>query len=150
MGHAYRFRRIGTREFSQIKALFTSVFTREPWNDDWSDEEQLDLYLNDLIGQSNSLTYGLYDGDALIALSMGRIKHWYTGTEYCIDEFCVRTDRQQQGVGSLFLGEIQAHMRELGLTHIFLQTETDVPAYDFYQRNGFLELKTNVSFAKRV
>ena len=124
-------------EFSQIKELFISVFTRDPWNDDWSDGQQLDLYLTDLIGQNNSLTYGLYDGDALIALSLGRIKHWFTGTEYCIDEFCVRTDRQQNGVGTCFLAEMQTHLQELGMTHIYLQTESDVPAYMFYQKNGF-------------
>lgn len=146
----YEFRRIGTDEFSQIKELFISVFTRDPWNDDWSDGQQLDLYLTDLIGQNNSLTYGLYDGDALIALSMGRIKHWYTGTEYCIDEFCVRTDRQQNGVGACFLAEMQTHLRELGLTHIYLQTESDVPAYAFYQKNGFCECRNTVSFAKRI
>ena len=151
MNHTtYEFRRIGMDEFAQIKVLFTSVFTREPWNDDWSDEKQLDLYLADLMGQNNSLTYGLFDGDALIALSMGRIKHWYEGTEYCIDEFCVRTDRQHGGIGTYFLGEIQAHMKGLGLTHIFLLTESDVPAYEFYQKNGFTQLKTSVSFAKRV
>ena len=147
---AYTFRKIGTPEFLQIKELFTSVFTRDPWNDDWSDERQLNLYLMDLIAQSNSLTYGLYDEDILIGLSMGRIKHWYSGTEYCIDEFCVRTDRQQNGIGTYFLGEIQNHMQELGLVHIYLQTESDVPAYAFYQKNGFCELKTSVSFAKRI
>ncbi len=147
---SYTFRKIGTPEFPQIKELFTSVFTRDPWNDDWSDERQLNLYLMDLIAQSNSLTYGLYDEGALIGLAMGRIKHWYSGTEYCIDEFCVRTDRQQNGIGTYFLGEIQNHTRELGLVHIYLQTESDVPAYAFYQKNGFCELKTSVSFAKRI
>ena len=137
-------------QFSQIKDLFIGVFTQELWNDDWSDQQQLDCYLADLIGQNNSLTYGLFDGEVLIALSMGRIKHWYTGTEYCIDEFCVRTDRQQNGIGTYLLEKIQTHMRQLGLVHIYLQTENDVPAYQFYQKNGFTELKTSVSFAKRI
>lgn len=147
---SYAFRQIGTPEFLQIKELFISVFTRDPWNDDWSDERQLDLYLMDLIAQSNSLTYGLYDEEQLIGLSMGRIKHWYSGTEYCIDEFCIRTDRQQKGIGTYFLAEIQNHIQELGLTHIYLQTENNVPAYDFYRKNDFYELKSSVSFAKRV
>lgn len=33
-----------------IKDLFISVFTGEPWNDDWSDSKQLDQYLEDLCG----------------------------------------------------------------------------------------------------
>ena len=88
----FEFKRIGIDEKAEIKALFVSVFTNAPWNDDWSDETQLDLYINDLIGQSNSLTYGLYENDELIGISLGFIKHWFRGTEYNIDELCIRTD----------------------------------------------------------
>lgn len=47
------------------------MFTIEPWNDDWSDNNQLHFYLTDLIGQSNSLTYGLFEEGNLIAVSLG-------------------------------------------------------------------------------
>ncbi len=143
-------KRIGTADAAAVKALFFSVFTREPWNDDWSDQEQLDSYIHDLTGQSNSLTYGLYEGEKLIGVSMGIIKHWYSGTEYCIDEFCIQTEKQGLGLGTLFLNEIEKGIKALGLTKIFLQTEKTVPAYRFYQKNGFIELKEHVSFAKQI
>ena len=44
----YHFKRIGMGEIELIKELFLGVFTIEPWNDDWSNQEQLDLYLSDL------------------------------------------------------------------------------------------------------
>lgn len=150
MNHNYEFKNIGMGEIAVIKSLFTDVFTAEPWNDDWSDEKQLDCYLEDLVGQNNSLTYGLFENDNLIAVSMGHIKHWYSGTEYYIDELCVQTDRQGKGVGSFFLTEISKAIREKGIVHIFLLTESDVPAYEFYQKNGFRELKTNVAFTKKA
>lgn len=103
----YNFKRIGTDEIEIIKELFTSVFTIEPWNDDWSNQEQLDLYLFDLVGQSNSLTYGLFENEKLIGVSMGHIKHWYSGTEYYIDELCIRTDKQGNGIGTYFIKEIE-------------------------------------------
>ena len=53
----YYFKRLDESEIVMIKELFVSVFTKEPWNDDWSDENQLELYLHDLVGQSNSLTF---------------------------------------------------------------------------------------------
>ncbi len=146
----YTFREIGTNELEDIRQLFVSVFTTEPWNDDWSDEKQLQLYLNDLVAQSNSLTFGLYEDEQLIGLSMGRIKHWYSGTEYCIDEFCIRTDKQSNGLGTFFLSQIEAAVKAKGMRYLFLQTETDVPAYGFYLKNGFKALETNVSFAKKL
>ena len=104
-----------------IANLFKSAFAGEPWNDDWSDEEQLNMYMNDLIGQSYSLTYGLYDSDELIGLSMGYIKHWFRGTEYYIDELCIRTDRQGEGIGTFFMNEIEKAIGSIGIKKIFLQ-----------------------------
>ena len=146
----YNFKRIGINEIEIIKELFAGVFTIEPWNDDWSNEEQLNLYLSDLIGQGNSLTFGLFEDGKLIGVSMGHIRHWYSGTEYYIDEFCIQTDKQGNGIGTLFLKEIEKGIKKIGLVQIFLQTESNVPAYGFYQKNGFCELKKHVSFTKRI
>ena len=147
----FTLKRLGPENLEAIKAVFVSVFTKEPWCDDWSDEEQLDLYIRDLTGQGYSLTYGLFDDtDELIGISLGYIKHWYSGTEYIINELCIRTDRQGAGAGTFFLREIEKAIRELGLKQIFLLTDSNVPAYAFYRKNGFIESETNVAFSKRV
>jgi aminoglycoside 6'-N-acetyltransferase I len=146
----YTLKKLGPDDREAIKSVFVSVFTAEPWCDDWSDEAQLDLYIQDLIGQGYSLTYGLYDADELIGISLGYIKHWYSGTEYIINELCIKTDRQGAGAGTFFIREIEKAIRELGLKQIFLLTDSNVPAYEFYRKNGFTELKTNVAFSKCV
>ena len=38
----YECKRIGPEETEAIKELFVSVFTAEPWKDDWSGQEQVD------------------------------------------------------------------------------------------------------------
>ncbi len=144
----YIFKRLDESNSDIIRELFASVFTKEPWNDDWSDENQLRAYIHDLAGQDNSLTFGLYEGNELIGVSMGHIKHWYTGTEYFIDELCISTSKQGQGIGILFVGEIEKACREMGLTHIFLLTGKDAPAYKFYKKQGFCEAESMVAFAK--
>ena len=144
------FKRIDLTEIDAIRALFVSVFTAEPWNDDWSDETQLNLYLHDLAGHSHSLTYGLYEDGQLIGLSMGHIKHWYSGTEYLIDELCIRADKQGKGFGSYFLEQIEQDIQTLGMVQIFLLTDNDVPAYHSYKKHGYYELKKNVAFAKEL
>ncbi len=146
----YFFKRLDENSADVIRELFIGVFTKEPWNDDWSDENQLKLYIHDLIGQNNSLTFGLYDGSELVGVSMGHIKHWYTGTEYFIDELCINTSKQGRGIGKLFVCEIEKTCKKLGLTHIFLLTDNNVPAYEFYKKCGFYELKSNSAFAKKL
>ena len=146
----YCFKRLDESYADSITELFVSVFTREPWNDDWSDKSRLQLYIHDLIGQNNSLTFGLYDGAELIGISMGHIRHWYSGTEYFIDELCISTEKQGKGAGTLFVENIEKACKELGLTHIFLLTENNVPAFEFYKKRGFYKLENNVAFAKEL
>ena len=146
----YTIKRLSIEDKEIIKEVFVGVFTKEPWYDDWSDEKQLDMYINDLVGQGYSLTYGLYDDEELIGLSLGYIKHWYSGTEYIINELCVKTDRQGAGAGTFFIHAIEEAIKELGLKQIFLLTESNVPAYDFYKKNGFVQSEYNVAFSKQI
>ena len=134
--------------FQVIKALFRDVFTQPPWNDDWSDEEQLDEYLLDLMGARTPLILGLVEGDELIGVSLGNVRHWYEGTEYLIDELCIKTELQGRGYGSLFLALMEEHLTELGLHTIYLTTDRDVPAYEFYRARGFRELPNDVALFK--
>ena len=118
-----------------ILKAYDNVFMNEPWNDDWSNEEQLDEYMLDLSGNRNSLAIGLYDAEELVAVSLGSIMHWCTGTEYYIYEFFVTRERQGKGLGTEFIKDIIEYVKKLDVNHIFLQTERE---YDL------LHLRTSV------
>ncbi|HNY22813.1 MAG TPA: GNAT family N-acetyltransferase, partial [Treponemataceae bacterium] len=133
-------KRLSMADVSAIKELFVGVFANEPWNDDWSDEAQLMRYLEDIAGNNNSLSLGLYAEGALCGIALGSIIHWYTGTEYYIREFCVRRDSQGSGLGSLFMGKIEDFLKSDGIFSIILSTDVDTPAHGFYLKNGFGEL----------
>lgn len=142
-------RTLSIHNIDEIKDFFFHIFTKEPWNDDWSDKTQLHAYMTDLIGNVNSLALGLFVNGNMVGLSMGCIKHWYSGTEYCIDEFCIKKEEQGQGLGKYFLKEIETYIKQKGIQQILLQTERTVPAYSFYKKNGFLELENHVTFVKQ-
>ena len=146
----YTVKQLSIDDMKSVTSLFKSVFTAEPWNDDWSDDEQLSLYLGELTGQTNSLSFGLLEENELIGLSIGAVKHWYSGTEYKIEELCIRRDKQGKGAGSFFLGEIEKEVKARGVKTIYLQTGNDVRAYEFYKKMGFEEEKNNVFFAKEI
>lgn len=134
----------------QMAELFKKAFGREPWNDDWSDEKQLKEYIKEISHSYNALNYGLLINGELAALSIGMIRHWWEGTNYNIEEFCVSPDIQGQGIGSRFMNLIEADIQKRGLCGIFLQTDSDKPAFNFYCKNEFIELESHVSFYKRV
>ncbi|WP_105157574.1 GNAT family N-acetyltransferase [Streptococcus suis] len=137
-------------DMEMVKELFLSVFSQDPWNDDWSDEEQLDRYIGDLLGHPRALGFGLFDQEKLIGLSLGYIRYWYEGTEYRIEEFCISRDYQGQGLGASFLADIEKQLADRKIVHFLLQTERNLPAYFFYQKYGFRTLEEDVTMVKKV
>lgn len=126
------------------------TFSREPWNDNWNDEKQFHLYILDLIDNKNSLSLGLYEHGELIGVSLGRIKHWYTGTEYWIDDLAILPKVQGHGCGSKFIDMIEDLVKKQDIVGIVLFTEKDIPAYSLYVKKCFEEKKERVFFEKHL
>lgn len=145
-----RFEELDASNLQEMAELYKSAFKGEPWNDDWSDQNQLIEYVKEISGAYNALNFGLFIGGELVAMSVGMIRHWWEGTNYNIEEFCVRPDLQGQGIGSHFMAVISDNVRERGLSGIFLQTDNDKPSYGFYHKNAFKDLDSHVSLYKKV
>ena len=129
-------RELNVEYIEEIKKVFLQIFSVEPWNDVWTDD-QLHRYILELIGNSHSLFLGLCDDKKLIGIALGRIKHWYTGAEYWIEEFGILPELQQKGFGSAFLNGIEEILAKKGIPYVALLTQRNFPAYHFYVKNGF-------------
>lgn len=136
--------------FQETAELFSAVFGREPWNDDWSDKTQLGEYMREIMNSYNALNFGLLIDGRLAAASIGAVRHWWEGTNYNIEELFVSPELQGRGIGTEFLKMIEAEIAERGLCGIFLQTDSDKPALRFYSRNGFGVLGGHVSLYKSL
>ena len=137
-------------EVETVKTMLKEIFSKAPWFDDWSDEEQLRAYVVDLIGNTSSLTFGLCDGDKLVGICTGRIRHWYAGTQYCIDDLGIATERQRSGLGGVFLKMIGDELKQSGIKSIVLYTDRETPAYHFYKGLGFTEDVNHVCYQKML
>jgi len=137
-------------DLPEVRNLFLQVFTQEPWNDRWESEAYVDLYLQDLMGNPNSLCFGFYHDSQLIGLSLGSIYHWWQGNEYFIKEFCIARNFQGQGMGRRFFTMIEQSLLTQKIHAIWLSTERDVPAFGFYHALGFKEQANSVLLVKSV
>lgn len=138
-------------EYEEMKELFLDVFSNEPWFDKWEDEKQVDLYLKELIDNKNSLSIAFIDeNEKVIGCSLGYVFNWWEGREYFIREFFISREKQNQGVGSAFLSQINDMMKAEEIKHLCLATEKTVPAYHFYHKNGFSELKNSAFLTKKT
>lgn len=142
-------KRLTIGDIETIKKLMLDIFSGEPWNDVWTDA-QLHRYVSELTGAENSLSFGLYQEGVPVGLALGRVESWCTGTEYWVDEFGVLPGRQRRGLGSAFLRAIEAELLTQGISQLVLLTGRTVPAYRFYQNNGFEEQTETVLFVKSI
>ena len=136
-------------DLPQMAELYRLAFAGDPWNDNWSDNEQLMNYMREISGSYNSLNYGYLVDGKLAAFSVGMIRHWWEGTNYNIEEFCVTPELQGQGIGTRFMNRIEEEIRKRGLAGIFLQTDKDKPSYRFYKKNGFGDLELHIKKKKK-
>ena len=145
-----KLKQLDMEDLGTERKLFVKIFSQEPWNDCWDDPEQLRRYMEELLGTPNALCLGLFEDDVLVGISLGRIRHWYQGTEYWIDELGIDPERQGMGAGRRFLELIDGDLRKREVAAVVLLTDRRVPAYRFYQKNGFTEQAGQVLFAKHL
>ena len=65
------FRELTMADEGDIFAAVRAAFAAPPWNEAW---ERADFrrYLQDILGNENSLGFGLFEGEQLAALALGR------------------------------------------------------------------------------
>lgn len=128
--------------------LFIETFSKEPWNDVYESRNQVVTFFENHLRNNYFIGYvGVID-NKVIALSIGMKKPWIKGMEYYIDEFCVKVELQGKGVGSKFIGLIEADIKSQGMNGIILNTEKQYPSRKFYERSGFQVLEDLVILAK--
>lgn len=128
--------------------LFIDTFTREPWLDVYDSRQQVvDFFQNHLRNNYFIGYVGVMDGK-IVAISIGIKKPWIQGMEYYIDEFCVSHTMQGQGIGSIFLSEIEKEIKKLGMNGMILNTEIGFPSHRFYEKNGFKVIEDMIILAK--
>ena len=60
-----RIQELNMDNIEDIKKLMIAIFSREPWNDKWTDD-QLYRYISELIGNKNSLSFGFYQNEVFL------------------------------------------------------------------------------------
>lgn len=97
------------------------------------------------------MNYGFFEENGeMLGLVLGSIRHWFQGTEYHVDEFCVRTDVQGKGIGTAFMEAIQKEILKMKIQRIYLETDLRAPAFEFYKNRGFVYLQDHVALSKNL
>ena len=131
-----QFIELSLRRLEETERVFLEIFSREPWNDAWSGE-QLRRYMLEIMGNDNSLSFGMEENGALVAIALGRVKHRYAGTEYLVEELGVLPAWQGRGVGSALLAGMRRVLKTKGSERSFCLRTVRCPHISFTSERAF-------------
>jgi ribosomal protein S18 acetylase RimI-like enzyme len=117
--------------------LFVKVFSQEPWEDQWPSAERAQAYLSDIMGTPGFRGYVACEGRQILGMCFGHKVRWWSGDEYYLDELCVDSAVQRNGIGTQLVEYAKERLLKEGVQFIVLLTEKDTVASQFYAKQGF-------------
>ncbi len=129
--------------------LMLKTYNCAPWNDNWT-IEAAEKYLSEFFETPRFTGFILVHNDKVVGAIFCHEQTWWTQDELYIDEFFISPDHQNKGFGKALLEHIEQYSKERELSGITLLTSRNVPASEFYKKNGFQELKHIAFMFKKV
>lgn len=141
-------RNINSQDLKNCAALYADVFASAPWHEPWTVDAALER-LSHFYGSSGFVGI-LAEEDSLIGFALGNTEPFHSGSLFYLREMCIGTDSQRQGLGRQVYSALENELRSQSLRSIYLTTERDIPAAQFYLNNGFTFQEKMGFYAKRL
>ena len=78
----------------------------------------------------------------IVAAALGRANHDESISTYHLSEMFVHKNHQRSGLGSRLLSHLEHELHQKGLKQIGLHTAEGTPAYEFYKKHGFQNVRS--------
>ena len=127
---------------------FINVFNDEPWNDEWT-FTIAQKYLLDFYNTPGFLGVVAVENNEVIGFILGVHRTWWRGNEFYIHEMCVKSQRQNKGIGKLLLNHLINSFGD-NISNVTLLTNRGIPAEVFYKKNGFEEIERLIFLRKKI
>ena len=129
--------------------LLVETYNGPPWNDSWTQETAV-RFLEEFTEFKRFFGFTLWEDGALIGAAFCREKAWWTHDEIYVEEFYIAPQYQGRGHGTLLLKAIEDYIRERGLAGFTLLTNRQMPALEFYLKNGFVQAEQIIFLYKNI
>ncbi len=128
-------REIRLEDLDACAALFAQVFSSSPWNESWN-QSQAKRRLQHFF-ESNGFIGILAERDELVGFALGNTEPFYFGSMYYLREMCIASDFQKQGLGNQLYLALERKLSLEQVHSIYLTTQRETLAANFYLSNGF-------------
>lgn len=145
------FRPMTPADFPACAEELIAAFGKAPWSEVWT-FDQAHTRIDELMSARVSRGFVCMDGGKCVSMLCGRIMTYQDKKQFWIDEFSVHPAYQRQGVGSRMLAFLREELQKEPQTihYMALNTERGFPSVAFYEKNGFVQLESDVCMAGHV
>ena len=144
-----RFHRFTIADLEQAARLYAACFNAPPWDDDWS-AEAAERRLETLLQFPGAIGLIATRASKMLGLAIGHCEPWADGLHYYLNEMCVESEAQRNGVGEALLDEVCKTLRAEGVSSVYLLTEISTGAESFFRKQGFAADETSVKLWRDV
>jgi len=137
-------------DLQECARIYEAAFTTPPLNYDFLTKEKAERYLRDLTQTPGFIGYTFYSGDEITAFVFGKLDSYFQGMMFEVSELAVLPDLQRAGVGSEIMRLLEIKLAGYGVVAVSLHTSRNLPAYNFYLKNGYEELTETVTLLKTL
>lgn len=144
-----KFSNIDEDDLVVCSELYVATFREPPWNEEWDMEDAFER-LSDFLAYPKSLAIKATLNEKIGGFLCGKIQQSNGSTYYDLEEICVCSTLQRQGVGKSLIGKLKEMLREKGVSKIYLITQRDSGPSNFYTALGFSEDQSVIVMGKNI
>ena len=130
--------------------IYLELFRSEPFSYTWLTKETALRYFSDLIKHPRFQGYVFYENGCLLGGCLGYTDDYFLAAQYEIKEIFIDVKRQNGGLGSAFIKEIENDLIIKGIQFVTLLTQRSINAFNFYLKNGYETSEDTVFLSKRL
>ncbi len=143
-------KKLNVAQLEEVSKLFYSVFTSEPFNFNWLNEDKAKGYISDMMNDSCYVGFTYIIDNKEIGYCIGAYNKNMVLTQYHIKEIFIKKEYQNLGYGKKMMLEIEDYLKKDDIQLITLYTNCKIPAYDFYLKNDFQVIEDTVHMLKVI
>jgi len=117
-------------------------------NSELLSREKVWRYVRDITLTPNFIGYTCWLENEMVAFCFGKLDNYFDVATYEIEEIAVASKYHRQGIGSQVLQAIEKKLAGFNVLAINLNTSREIPAYNFYLKNGYEEVPDVATLAK--
>jgi len=128
-------REVSKKDLSKCAEVFSRAFSKAPWNESWNTESALERLIH--FYNSKGFCGIVAEESDVSGFILGNIEPYLSGPIFYLREMCVKSERQNSGIGNSLLVHLEKTLQLKGVNNIYLITEHDIPAAQFYMKRGY-------------